>query len=650
MKAPTKLFYEFGEFRLDIEKHRLLRSREIVSITPKAVETLAVLLQRPGVLVERDELMNSVWRDATVEPGNLDVTISMLRKALGENSNGRKFIETVPRLGYKFVADVREVLEEVPALVVEKQTVARLTIDEEVGLSRKASRLVSRLLTTSRHLAILTAVAAVIALEAGFLAYFRPWNSNPPSAAVPNIKSIAVLPFKTIGSDKENAHQGLGMADILITRLSNLRTINVRPTSAVMSFENGDEDSISIGRKLKIDGVLEGTIYRTGDKVRVTGRFIRVSDQSTIWSGQFERLLKDELQVQNEIALQVVDALALTVSSNEKSALTKRYTESADAYQLYIKGRYHWNKRNYEGLAEAERLFRNAIDKDPNFALAYVGLADTTAFSYRQAEMYPALTKALELDPNLAEAYATQGFALALHQWKWKEAEDSFRRSIELNPGYATAHQWYATLLGIEGRPDEADAEMRRAMEINPLSYNFLADLGQVYYLAHQYDKAKEYCEKALEIYPDFVFAHTYLFQVYLQTGEYEAAIEQTLKGDLAFYDAANPPAEQEKGKLFAEGVSAYRQGGIRKYLEYRLRNLSKYAHNLNGAYWIAWSHAFLGDKEKALDNLEKGLEVRAFWMAWVKADPVFDSLHLEPRYQAILKKMGLVNFKSGFR
>lgn len=545
------MFYEFGEFRLDVEKHRLLREGEIVSLTPKAVETLRVLVERPGVLVERDELMDFVWHDVTVEDGNLSVTISMLRKALGEDGNSRKFIETVPRLGYKFVAEVRQVVEQVPALVIEKQTFGRVVIDEEIRLGRKnksVSESHLRLSARPRLLAV-TATASAVVLAIGAFSYFRPWRPNPAGAGTANIRSIAVLPFKTIDAGSGNSHQGLGMADILITRLSNIRKINVRPTSAVMSFENPNEDSLSIARKLLVDAVLEGTIYRAGDKVRVTGRLIKVSDQTVLWSGQFERLTRDELQLQNEIALQVVDALALNLSGNEKSALTKRYTESADAYQLYIQGRYHWNKRNYEGLAEAERLFRNAIERDPNFALAYVGLADTTAFSYRQAEMYPALNKALELDPNLAEVYATQGFAFALHEWKWKEAEGSFKRSIELNPGYATAHQWYATLLGIEGRHDEAKAEMRRALEINPLSYNFLADLGQAYYLAREYDKAKEYCYKALELYPDFVFAHTYLFQVYLQTSEYEAAIEQTLKGDLAFYDAANPPAEKGKRK-----------------------------------------------------------------------------------------------------
>jgi len=179
---------------------------------------------------------------------------------------------------------------------------------------------------------------------------------------------------------------------------------------------------------------------------------------------------------------------------------------------------------------------------------------------------------------------------------------------------------------------------MRRALEINPLSYNFLADLGQVYYFAHEYDKAKEYCHKALDLYPDFIFAHTYLFEVYLQTGEYEAAIEQSLKGDHAFYDVANPPADPKK--QFAEASNSYQRGGVRGYMTYRLRNLSKHVQNLNGPYWIAWNHAFLGNKEKAMDNLERAIELRSFWMAWVKADPVFDNLRSEPRYQAILTKM----------
>lgn len=646
MKTPTKLFYEFGEFRLDTEKHRLLREGEIIAITPKAVETLTVLLQRRGRLVERDELMNEVWPDVAVEDGNLTVTVSMLRKALGEDGNGRRFIETVPRLGYKFVADVREVIEEVPALVFEKQTSGRIVIDEQIKFGRKITEGAALPLFSARTRSQ-TAAVAIVVLVVGVFAYFRPWKSNPPTAGAANISSIAVLPFKTIDSQVTSSHQGLGLADILITRLSNINRIKVRPTSAVTGFENSQEDSLSIARKLQVDAVLEGTIYRAADKVRVTGRLIKVSDQSTIWSGQFERLVKDEFQLQNEIAMQVVDALALNLSGNEKNALTKHYTESADAYQIYLKGRYEWNKRNHGGLSEAQRLFKNAIEKDPNFALAYVGLADSLIFSDNQVEVSAALGKALELDQNLAEAYATQGFNLAVHYWLWKDAEGSFKKSIELNPGYATAHHWYAILLGIEGRNGEAKAEMQRALEIDPTSYNFLADLGQVFYFNHEYDKAKDYCRKALEIYPDFAYAHRYLYDIYLQTGEYEAAIEENYKGQIALDRVNNQPAATEQATLanLAREKEKYRQVGMKKFMEQGIAQSQKdltSTRDPSARFGVARSYALLGEKEKALDNLERALEDRPFMMAWVRADPRFDSLRSEPRYQAILKNMGL--------
>lgn len=640
----TKNFYEFGEFRLDTEKHRLLRDGEIVPVTPKAVETLTVLIQRRGQLVERDELLNSVWRDVAVEDGNLTVTISMLRKALGEDSNGRKFIETVPRLGYKFVADVREVVEEVPALVFEKRTQARLVIDEEISLSGRTSPLLSRLIPTARRAEFLAAAAVVVVVVAiGAFPYFQTSKSGPASAGAANIRSIAVLPFKTINSGNENIRQGLGMADILITRLSNIKAINVRPTSAVMSFENVNEDSISIAKKLRVDAVLEGTIYRSGGKVRVTGRLIKVGDQTVIWSGQFERLQHDEIQLQNEIALQLVDALSLTLNATEERALTKPYTENADAYQLYLQGRYHWNKRNHESLSEAERLFRNAIEKDPNFALAYVGLADSMIFDYRRGETASAFMKALELDPNLAEAYATIGFYQTVHGWQWQDAEANFKKSIELNPGYSTAHHWYAILLEIEGRDAEAKAEMERALEINPLSYNFLADLGEIYYFNHEYDKAKEYCNKALEIYPDFALAHGHLYRIYLQTGEYDAAINEYKKHMTTQWKFTNQSTSETEARLRAvdKEIESYRQGGIRKFLKQRMA-VTTPSNEPSFPYGAASCYALLGEKEKALDNLEKALETRGFMMAWVKADPIFDSLHSEPRYQAILKKMGL--------
>jgi DNA-binding winged helix-turn-helix (wHTH) protein/TolB-like protein len=643
--TPTKLFFEFGEFRLDPEKHRLLRDGEIVGLTPKAVETLCVLVQRHGKLVERGDLMSSVWTDVAVEDGNLTVTVSMLRKALGEYGNGRKFIETVPRLGYKFVADVRQVFEEVPTLIVEKQTSGRIVIDEQITFGRKTlegSGLPLLSLHPQRR-TLLFAAGALLILAVGLFAYFGPWKSNHPTA-VANINSIAVLPFKTIDSQNGNSHQGLGLADLLITRLSNVNKIKVRPTSSVMSFENTQEDSISIARKLQVDAILEGTFYRAGDRVRITGRLINVNDQSIIWSGQFERLVKDEFQLQNEIALQVVAALALNLNGNEKSALTKRYTESADAYELYLKGRYEWNKRNYGGLSEAQRLFRNAIEKDPNFALAYVGLADSMIFSEDAVSIGAALRKALELDPNLAEAYATQGFNFTVHHWLWKDAETSFRKSIELNPNYATSHHWYAILLGIQGRTDEAKVEMGHALEIDPGSYNFLADLGQLFYFNHEYDQAKNRCWRALEIYSDFTYAHIYLSDIYLQTGEYEAAIDELIKGQDTLYHVLNESSEQERLTALNKLKEPYRQAGIRRFMEARVHASENTSHtgDASARYGQARIYAFLGDKPKALDRLERALEDRAFMMAWVKADPIFDNLHSEQRYQSILKRMGL--------
>ena len=609
MRARLRPIYEFGPFHLNAEERLLLRDGQPVPLTPKAFDTLLLLVENSGRLLDKNELMGSVWPDAVVEENNLNRSIYVLRKALGESSGTAKYIETVPKHGYRFVASVVEVESDEAQLILERRTTARIVTEEEEmidssrlepeGLFRNEARPTpgTHLLSLSRRRTLTISAGVFVVL--GLVIFWV--TGKLGRSATANIKSIAVLPFKTIDAREDDTQRGLGLADILITRLSNIKELNVRPTSAVMTLED-DLDSISAGRKLEVDAVLEGTIYRAADRVRVTTRLVRVSDQSPIWAGQFEKPLQDELRLQDEIALQVVDALALNLSGYEQRALTKRYTESADAYQLYVKGRYHWNKRNYEGLQEAERLFRNAIDKDPNFALAYVGLADTTAFFYRQTDLYQALGKALELDPNLAEAHATRGFTRAIHEWNWKEAEDSFKRSIELNPGYATAHHWYAMLLGIEGRYDEAKAELRRALEINPLSYNFLADLGQVYYFAHDYDTAKEYCYKALELYPDFGFAHQHLYKVYLQTGEYEAAIEQTLKGELAFSDVANAPAGQDRWKSakLAEALGIYRRGGIREYLESRLRACSTCLQEPNIPYTRAETYMlFLAIKKK---------------------------------------------------
>lgn len=642
MPDSFKQLYAFGSFVLDLESHRLQREGQTVPLPPKALETLRVLLQQPGRVVGREELMRAVWAEAFVEDANLTVAISQLRKALDQNGETVEYIETIPRVGYRFVGDVRQILEEPRRpVILAKHTLSRTVIEEE-EIPTEPSEVVVIKSTGTRSLSrpVLAATAVVVVTLVVIASIWTQLQERSARGANLPVKSVAVLPFNAVGSSSDE-HIGLGLADVLITRLSNLRELKVRPTSAVMAFDGQVQDSIRAGQKLNVDAVLEGTIYRANGRVRVTARLLRVSDQMPLWAGEFERPLQDELKVQNEIALQLVDALSLSLSGTEKTALTKRFTENADAYQLYQKGRYHWNKRSYEGMIEAQHLFRNAIEKDPRFTLALVGLADTLATSDSRGEAYSAVQRALELEPNLAEAHATLGFIKMFHEWSWREAETAYQKSIELNPGYATAYHWYATLLAIEGRNREAKAAMRRALEINPISHNFLADMGQLHYFGREYEEAKEYCRQALELYPEFSFAHQHLFYAYLKTGEHDKAIEEIITAERLNGSYANQSAElkHQSETSFNKLRESFREGGINGFIENRLAYATQ---DVNRYYNNAMLHAYIGENESALSNLERACQGRAFMAAFVKADPVFDSLRGEPRYQAILKKMGL--------
>lgn len=670
--SPTSL-YEFGPFQLDPSLPLLTRSGQPVPLPPKALETLVALVERGGRVVTREELIKAVWADSIVEENNLSVNVSILRKTLG---GGASYIETVPRRGYRFTAAVRQLSVESHELVYTRRTRSETVIEESSETDAEPNALAqtsftdltpqtnnapfaavaanrflpaSQLRTLTRWPVVVTLVILVAALgaSASFIrrASLREGDSaserkGNAASGWAEIRTLAVLPFATVDGGRENEHQGLGLADVLITRLSNIKELSVRPTSAVLNLD--ERESISAGKRLKVDAVLEGTIYRATDKVRVTARLIRVSDGAPMWAGQFEKPLQDELRLQDEIALQVTDALALNLSGGERSALTKRYTDSADAYHLYLKGRYHWNKRNYDGLAEAARLFRNAIERDPGFALAYVGLADATMMGADMARARIAINRALELDPNLAEAHATYGFIQAFHHWRWPEAEASLKHAIDLNPGYATAHQWYGNLLNIQGRTDEAKASLRRALEINPLSHNFLADLGQAHYFAGEYDQAEEYCLKALEIHPDFFFAHDYLYRIYLQKGEYQKALEHFIKATQIQLTVSDLPVEDKERaeEFFAKLRKAYHERGGRGLMEVQLG-----MHKLPGAtydYGRAQAHAFLGEKEKALDDLEAAYRSRTFMLAFMKTDPLLESLRGEPRFQELQRKMNL--------
>jgi DNA-binding winged helix-turn-helix (wHTH) protein/TolB-like protein/Flp pilus assembly protein TadD len=602
----------FGQFMLDTEKRVLWCDGQPVKLAYKQVELLCVLTESAGEVITKQELLNRLWAESFVEESNLSRHVYVLRKTL-KDLGAEDLIETVPRRGYRFTGEMGPSEQ----LIIERRAVMTTRIDIDPETASVPTRL-----TTSR-LVVIAAVLLVLTMAAGIVG----WRKESVSE-----RSIAILPFNTLNDGSDTA--GLGITDMLITRLSKISELRVRPTSSVLGLTG---DSLENGKRLGVDVVLEGTILRTSDNIRVTARLLRTADGSSVWAGQFDKPLIEELALQNEIAVQIASALRLSLNTSQRNELVKRYTDSPEAYQLYVKGRYLWSRRNRQNMLDAEQAFRSALEKDPNFALAHVGLADTMVMR----ELTPgvttrALDSALELDPNTGEAHATLGFINMFHEWQWDKAGAAFVLANELSPGYATAHHWHATLLAIEGRFDQAKLEMHRALDIDPSSPLYLADLGQIHYFAEEYDQAEAYCQQAIAIDPGFGNAHRYLHDVYLIKGETEKAVAEWTR----FMFCEDPAAKTEDlGGAIAKIKDELHSKGRGKYL---LDTLVQAPSHPNYNYFNAKVYTLVGEKEKALTNLELAYAGRAFLSAFVKAEPIFAPLRDEPRYRNIISSMNL--------
>jgi len=636
-----KLFYEFGEFRLDVGKHRLMRDGEIVSLTPKAVETLRVLVERAGVLVERDELMDFVWPDSTVEPGNLDVTISKLRNILREKESGQKFIETVPRLGYKFVADVRQVVEDVPALLVERQTFGRVVVDEEISLSRRSSDSASRLLRSApRRMPVVLATTAALFLGIAGLAYFSHLRAGRTVARTRNIRSVAVLPFRSLSpGEAEGNYLGNGIADALITRLGSLEQINVRPTSAVLRFDNPKQDSLAAAHALGVDAVLEGSYQREGNRLRVTLQLVSARDGGQIWASTINEEFKDILAVQDQISQDVARALVSNLSDAEQHLLVRRPTVSLEAYQAYLKGRYFWNKRTEEDLKRSIDYFQKAIELDPNYALAYAGAADSYALLvWNQGLATPELvskattaaSKALELDESLAEAHTSLAFIKCWYEWNWHDAEVEYKRAIELDTNYVTAHHWYGEFLVLMGRFEEGFGQLKLAQEADPLSLIINADIGKMHFFARQPDLAIEQLKKTIEMERTFPLSHVFLAMTYGQKGMYNEAIQEV-------EEETKPPGRRT---LFSAVLAYfYAVSGRRDEARALLEELKSRSA---ADFEIALIHVGLGNKDQAFESLEKAYAKRDPYLLYMKVDPNMDPLRSDARFASLTRRLGL--------
>ena len=646
MSKQVECVYEFGPFRIDAVKRVLSREGLMVPLTSKCLDTLLVLVERRGEVVTKDDLMKTLWPDTVVEENNLTQQISMLRKALGERANEHRYVVTVPGRGYSFVAEVTEPGNGDMDLIVEQHIRSRITVDveddheEELLIPKEGvkylpgrSDISNRRWGSKANLVSLSAVLVALVLLA---VWFAARKASPVRTGVLR-RSIAVLPFRPLNGDPANDYLSTGMADALIAKLSNIRQISVRPTSAIIKYAGQDQEVQSIGRELGVDSILEGTVQKAGERVRVTVQLVNVQDRNPRWAKSFDENITDIFALQDTISEQVAETMMVKLSGEEQRQLRKRETENVEAYQEYLRGRYFWNKRDEEGLRKSLDHFQQAINLDANYGQAYAGLADAyTLLVFYKVDSFPpdetcqrakaAANKALGIDETLAEAHASLALIKTRYEHDESGAETEFKRAIELNPNYATAHHWYSEYLAMSGREPEAMMEIKRAQELDPLSSVINTTLGERLYYARRYDEAVTQLRKTLEIAPDFGAAHFALGLALEQKGRFEEAISelQKVKGTAAI----NLSTLASLGHTYA---LAGHQDKARKILHELL------AEKKSEPYEIAMVYQGLGDKQQVLGWLRQIRDKRGELRMLFRLDPRLDSLRSEPGFQEFL-------------
>ncbi|HEY6120780.1 MAG TPA: protein kinase [Pyrinomonadaceae bacterium] len=489
-----------------------------------------------------------------------------------------------------------------------------------------------------RHRVVALIVGAVL-IVAFTLAY-----ASRSVSSLPAITSVAVLPFANANGDPEIEYLSDGISESLINSLSQIPQLKVIARSSSFRYKGKDVDPQEVAKALGVESILAGHVTQRGDNLVISIELVDGRDRRQIWGAQYNRKLTDLMALQSEIAREIVDKLKLKVSGEEKG-LEKHYTESSEAYQLYLKGRFYWNKRTPDGIKKSIEYFNQAIEKDPGFALAYAGLADSYLVpsnpqppSERMPRAKAAAMRALELDETLAEAHTSLGRVLATYDWDWTSAEKEYKRAIELNPRYAIAHQWYSGYLELMDRSNEAIAERKRAEELDPLSLTINFALGMNFYYARNYDQAIEQFQKTLELDQNFPPARTYLPAAYEQKGMYDKAIAE-------FKSAASLQGGSESSMTTAGLGHVYAVSGKKDEAEAvlnRLKQLS--AQEYVPAVSIALIYSGLGEKNQAFAWLEEGYKERAFQMQGLKKEPRWDSLRSDPRFQDLLRRIGLAH------
>ncbi|HEV8369081.1 MAG TPA: winged helix-turn-helix domain-containing protein [Pyrinomonadaceae bacterium] len=630
--------FEFGPFRLDVSERLLSRDGEPVPVTAKVFELLVLLIRNRGHALSKDDLMSKLWPDTIVEENNLTVNMSALRKALSDDSTHPQYIETVPRRGYRFVAEVKE--SHNGAVLPPKAIAAGILTETGIAINNAASNASypgeSSLKWIQRHRISFVVAVAVLFISLAGIIIFRLSRPQPP------IESLAVLPFANGSTDPQAQYLSEGITESLVNKLSQLPGLRVKARSTMPRYQGREMNPQQAGRELGVQAVLTGSVAQRGNSLVVQAELVRVSDGAQIWGDHYNLEPTNVLVVQEEVARRIAEASNLKLTRVEQGYLARRETENIEAYNLYLKGRYYERRFTATEVQIGIDYFKKAIEKDPGYALAYTGLADSyvalgTYYTLPPAEAFAqarqAATRAVELDQSLAEAYVSMALVQYCYDWDWVDYEKNYRRARALNSSYAKNYYVHSQYLAATGRFDEAIAEAQRARELeSPLDLE--TNLGWILYFAGRYDEAVQQYLRAVSLDPDLFRPHRLLGLTYLKENQADQAIAAIQRS----VTLSGGSVEEKAYLCYVYGVTGHRAESLKVLREIEEQRVHKYI----SPYLMAVIEMGRGNKDQALNWLNQAYSARSVNLIYLMVEPIFEGLRSDARFAELVRRIGL--------
>jgi DNA-binding winged helix-turn-helix (wHTH) protein/TolB-like protein/Tfp pilus assembly protein PilF len=615
--------YEFGDFALDVGQQRLLRRRtgEAIPLTAKVFDTLVCLVEQAGETLDKDVLLRRIWPGVIVEENSLAQNVSTLRQVLGETRGENRYIATVSRKGYRFVAEVLRCDEP----VLPASAVAGIPSSNAVPSDSPRRRF--------GRVATWVAIAALATIALFFIS-MGPWRHAPIAG-----QSLAILPFKPLLPAERNESLELGMTESLISALGQHSLEAIRPLSSVRRYAALDQDVLAAGRELNVDAVLDGSLQRRGDRLRVSVRLLRVADGRQLWAENFDQDFTSIFDVQDIIAAKVAQAFSVRWEAHGSTRGTP-YTKDPEAYALYASGRLAWTRQTESSQLQATAFFEQAIARDPNYALAYSGLADSYAvlgvFGIRAPhEVFPkarrAVEKALSIDPDLAAAHSALGHIKIQYEHDWEGGAREYARAVQLDPSLALTYHRYGHLYAMQGDVNRAAAAFQRAQQLEPLWLAPRTGAGNLLYYAKRYDESIRLLEQVLALDDRMDSPRSSLVRDFIATGNYKRALIELDKRPIQA-----PGSNALRAQALA--LSGRREEALAEL--HRVLELSRQRYV--AAYDIALIQAALGDTEGTFLWLERAVEDRSTLIQMLAMDPMFDDFHADPRFASLVRRIGI--------